>query len=112
MQLVAEVTNTRHYHGNSHFVGHVDRFLIPNRTTWLYDGLNPMFTGKLDTVIEWEEGVRCHYRPIINGIAGMLDRDLQRVDPVRLTRAHAQRPFVVGNHDGCLLYTSDAADDA
>jgi hypothetical protein len=28
----------------------------------LNNGLNPVFTGKLDTVIEWEEGIRCHYR--------------------------------------------------
>lgn len=77
MQLVAEVTNTRHYHGNAHFIGHVDRFLIPYRAAWLNNGLNPVFTGKLDTVIEWEEGIRCHYRSTINGITSMLNRNLQ-----------------------------------
>ena len=100
MQLVAEVTNTRHYHGNSHFIGHIDRFLIPNRTTWLYDGLNPMFTGKLDTVVEWEEGVTSDYCPVIQVFFSVLDSDLFRVDPVWLAGTNAQGPFIVSNHDG------------
>ena len=99
MQLVAEVTNTRHYHGNSHFVGHVDRFLIPNRTAWLYDGLNAVLTGKLDTVVEWEEGVRSNDCPLVKGIASVVDGNLFRVDPVWLSFTNAQGPFVVGNDD-------------
>ena len=96
------------YHGDPGSVGSVNGVLIADGATWLYDGLNAVFGGKLDTVIEWEEGVRSHYGPF-NIFTGVLNSDLQGIDPVWLAGAHSKGPFTVSDYDGVRLNVLNGA---
>ena len=88
--LILEMSFVFEYHRDAVLVARFDRFLVADGTARLDDRRYARLRGRFDAVGEREESVRCHYGTG-SLVAGVLYRELERGDAVRLSGSDASR---------------------
>src|SRR5690554_5151406 len=100
--LVAEVPHTGEDHGNAMLVSCVDHFLVSHGTAGLDNGRDTRCGSRINTIPEWEEGVRGHDRARdFQVFIRRLDAgNFRAVHPAHLTGTDADGATRAGVHNG------------
>src|SRR3954452_18254430 len=99
---VTEVTFAGEDHRGAGAADGVDRLLVPHGAARLHDRGDAGIEQQLRPVREWKEGIR-RRDGAAGAIAGLLDRDSRRADPVDLPTPDADGGAVLGDHDRVAL---------
>ena len=99
---MTEVAHVSKDHGNSMLISGSDNFIITNRTAWLNYAGNAYGSSGVNTVTEWEKGVRSHNgtRNLKIFIFGFNTGNLGGINPAHLTGTYTNSHIIARINDG------------
>ena len=99
MILMFEMAHARKDHGDSMLIGHLDRFLVPDRPARLDDGRDAGCRCRLDSISHREEGIGSEGRTL-RSFTRLFKGDLGGADTVHLTCTDTEGHLIVRHDDG------------
>ena len=96
--LMFKMSHAGENHSDTVFVRSIDRLLVSDRSSRLYDSCNTCLVSSFYTIGEREKGIRCHHTSR-NTIASLTDSVFSGPNPADLSRADTRCTQIFSDSD-------------